>query len=120
MYFRTRDEYVATLRPMQPLIDKTIGYYSFDNHTAYFFAGEEENDGTLFHEAAHQLFHETRPVSRDLARKNNFWIVEAIACYMESLTVHEGYCTVGGMRKAACPPLANGCWKTVFTCRSPR
>jgi hypothetical protein len=99
VYFRSRDEYNSTLRPMQPLIDKTIGYYAFDNHTAYFFVGDDADDAVLFHEGTHQLFQETLPVSRDLARKSNYWIVEAVACYMESLTIRDEFCTVGGESK---------------------
>ena len=81
---------------MQPMIEKTIGYYAFDNHTAYFFAGDAADDAVLFHEGTHQLFQEMRPVSRDLPRKENFWVVEAVACYMESLAIGDEFCTTGG------------------------
>jgi hypothetical protein len=103
VYFRDRDEYNAALRPQQPLIGMTLGIYMFDSHTAYFFAGEEQNEQTLFHEATHQLFQEVRPATRDLGRRNNFWVVEAIACYMESLTAHGDYCTLGGFDEGRVP-----------------
>ena len=61
VYFRDRDEYNTALLPRQELIKMTLGIYMFDTHTCYFFAGEEQNDGTLNHEATHQLFQETRP-----------------------------------------------------------
>ena len=62
-----------------------------------------QNDATLYHEATHQLFQEARTAVRDLGRKNNFWVVEAIACYMESLAEHEGYYTLGGADEGRMP-----------------
>jgi hypothetical protein len=103
VYFRDRDEYNTALLPRQALIKMTLGIYMFDTHTCYFFAGEEQNDGTLNHEATHQLFQETRPSARDLGRRNNFWIVEAVACYMESLEMHGDYVTVGGFDEGRIP-----------------
>lgn len=102
-YFRDREEYNAALRPIQPMIGMTLGIYMFDSHTAYFFAGDGQNEQTLFHEATHQLFQEVRPATRDLGRRNNFWVVEAIACYMESLVAHDGYSTLGGFDEGRVP-----------------
>ncbi|HEX3998745.1 MAG TPA: hypothetical protein VHX65_09370 [Pirellulales bacterium] len=103
VYFADRDQYNATLRPMQPRIGMTLGIYMFDSHTAYFFAGDGQNEQTLFHEATHQLFQEIRPASRDLGRHNNFWIIEAVACYMESLVDHGDYYTAGGFEEGRVP-----------------
>ena len=63
---------------------------------AYFFAGQGSDDRTLYHEATHQLFHESRPVSPEVGRKANFWIVEGIAMFMESLRQEDGYYVLGG------------------------
>jgi hypothetical protein len=101
--FRNRDEYNAALKPSQPLIGMTVAYYWFDKRTVYFFAGDEANDETLYHEATHQLFQEVRHTARDLGRENNFWVVEAIACYMESLKRHDGYFTLGGSDEGRMP-----------------
>lgn len=95
-YFRTREEYNQMLLPAQPQIAITLGIYFDSSQTAYFFAGEEQSAGTVFHEATHQLFQETKTVGPDVGKKNHFWIVEAIACYMETLTEHDGYWTLGG------------------------
>ena len=67
-----------------------LGYYWFDSHIA-----GDAGDATLYHEATHQLF---RRFARRFAiwAKNNFWIVEAIACYTELLTEHEGFSTLVG------------------------
>ena len=79
--------------------------------SAYFFAGDQQYSGTLNHEATHQLFREMRPDAIPPGRKNNFWIVEAIACYMESLSQHRlldddpygAYFTIGGENEGRVP-----------------
>ncbi len=81
----------------------TLGIYFDSTRTAYFFAGEEQEPGTLFHEATHQLFHEMRPAARDVGREANFWIVEGIACYMETLALHDDYATTGGANAGRMP-----------------
>lgn len=103
VYFRNRDEYNATLRASQPQIEMTVGIYFAQPHTAYFFAGNEQYDGTLIHEGTHQLFQEARQAARNAGEKNNFWIVEAIACYMESLLEQDDYYTLGGLDEGRAP-----------------
>ncbi len=102
-YFRTRDEYTNRLRRVQPRIEITLGLYLDRQRTAYFFAGEEQDPGTIFHEATHQLFQETRPVVANVGPRDNFWIVEGIACYMESLAEQNGYFTLGGANAGRMP-----------------
>ena len=96
VYYGSRDEYNAELRRDQPNIEITLGIYFDAKRCAFFFAGEEQSAGTLHHEAAHQLFQEARDTARNVGRRNNFWIIEGIATYLESLTEHEGYYTLGG------------------------
>ena len=103
VYYRTREEYQQALGIAQPQIDITLGIYFDSTRTAYFFAAEDQERGTLYHEATHQLFQETRPVVNGVGRKDNFWIVEGIACYMESLAEHPGYCTLGGANAGRMP-----------------
>src|SRR5262249_55287290 len=63
------------------------------------------------HEATHQLFQEWRTAIPDPGRKNNFWIYEAVACYMESLEDHRlldaesygSYVTLGGENAGRAP-----------------
>jgi hypothetical protein len=95
VYFRDRDDYNRALGALMPNIE-TTGVYRDDPPCAYFFAGKENDDRTLYHEATHQLFHESRPVTRDLAGRANFWIVEGIAMYMESLRREDGFYVLGG------------------------
>ncbi len=95
-YFRDREEYIRTLRPKQPRIEITIGYYLQRSRMAYFFAGDGQDQGTLYHEATHQLFKESRPTIRSPGSLGNFWITEAIACYAESLARDGDFDTLGG------------------------
>jgi hypothetical protein len=93
--YGSRAEYVSALRGQQPRIEMTLGIYFDRSKRGYFFAGEGQAPETVLHEATHQLFQESRRVSRQLGRRNNFWIVEGIATYMESLTECDGYWMLG-------------------------
>lgn len=111
-YFRDRQQYDEFLRPrISADIGITSGIYLADDQQAYFFAadqaaggaepgakaaGAQEDFTTLYHEATHQLFGESRPVVPLPGEKANFWVIEGIACYMESLTEENGYYTLGG------------------------
>ncbi len=96
VYFRDRQDYNQGLRAAFPNIEMSIGVYWESTRRAYFFAGEACDDRTLFHEATHQLFHESRPVAPDVGARSNFWIVEGIALYMESLHQEEDCHVLGG------------------------
>lgn len=109
--FRDKQQYVDAVRPLQPQVAMSVGTYLDRLKIAYFFAGEGQTPTTVFHEATHQLFREDRPGAIEPGRKNNFWIVEAIACYMESLTEHRlvkdldygMYFTLGGANEGRIP-----------------
>jgi hypothetical protein len=96
VYFRDRDEYVRSLEAEMPNIAITVGVYRDQPRRAYFFPGKHGDDRTLYHEATHQLFHESRPVAPSVAQQANFWIVEGIAMFMESLRQENGYYVLGG------------------------
>ncbi len=102
VYFRDRQEYMAALRSNSPAIEISLGIY-IHGATAiskkpamYFFAGEDSDEPTLFHEATHQLFHESRQVSQMVGQSGNFWVVEGVAMYFESLKQHDGFHVLGG------------------------
>jgi hypothetical protein len=100
VYHRDKDDYVAALERRQPRIAETLGIYFDDDRTAHFFAGDQRNTATLQHEAVHQLFQETRPAARHIGNSANFWIVEGIATYFETLREHHDpqtglYYTIG-------------------------
>jgi hypothetical protein len=95
-YYRDRDDYNRALISTTPNIKMTCGYYNGSRRCAYFFAGGEGGDRNVYHEATHQLFHESRPVAPAVGYKYNFWVVEGIAMYMESLRREDGYDVLGG------------------------
>jgi hypothetical protein len=95
-YFRTREEYVQRLIKKVPQIRITNGLYFTADRVAYFYYDpQQQNQDTLFHEATHQLFYENDRRDRMIAMDANFWIVEGIACYMESYHVEKGQSIVG-------------------------
>ncbi|QDU41875.1 hypothetical protein Mal52_03290 [Symmachiella dynata] len=93
-YFSNKEDYVEALRPRVPEISITTGLYLTDTGIAYFYHQpemDEDPEGpatrTIFHEATHQLFAETRKTRRKslmVGEHAHFWIIEGIACYMES------------------------------------
>jgi hypothetical protein len=101
VYFRNKAEYVAVLQPREPQIEITSGIFMNDDDTAYFFADDKTNhDSFLFHEVVHELFALSRPTTPQVAVKGNFWIVEGIACYFESLSLHDDYAALGDLSNA--------------------
>ncbi len=94
-FYRDRDEYVGALQSQSPNIELSSGFYM--DGVAHFFAGKGYDERTLYHEATHQLFHESRPVSPLAGRHGNFWIIEGIAMYMESLREEDGFYVLGGL-----------------------
>ncbi len=95
--FRDRQEYLACLTPIEPLLKVTVGIYLEAKKTAYFYVGEESTEDIWFHEITHQLFSETGRDKSGVGLNANFWIVEGIALYMESLRRMSHYYTIGGI-----------------------
>lgn len=95
--FRDRQEYVRFLQVVEPRIGITLGIYRHPDRTAYFFGGADRLAATWRHEATHQLFHEIVGASENVGSRANFWIVEGVALYMESLRSQGDYCTLGGI-----------------------
>jgi hypothetical protein len=87
-YYRSREEYNAALRRRQPQIEMTLGIYFDTTRSTHFFAGPEQDAGTIYHEAVHQFFHESRPAARNVGKLANVWLIEGVACYFESLAEH--------------------------------
>jgi hypothetical protein len=103
-YYRNKNEYVTALARRQPRIAETLGIYFDAEKEAHFYATDEADAArglpTLHHEAVHQLFQESRPSTRNIAALANFWIVEGVATYFESLVEHRdahgaSYFTIG-------------------------
>jgi hypothetical protein len=103
-YFRDKAQYVQRLRAItEQQIEKTNAIYfpptaRTGKGKAYSFYdpnGVGEAKRTLFHEATHMMFSEARRSRDPIAMKANFWVVEGIACYMESFLNKDGRFTVG-------------------------
>lgn len=100
-YYRTREEYVNRLQPTFPQIALTNGIYAFGEKIAHFYHTDGEaadRDSTLFHEATHQLFYESHGSDRAIGEHAQFWIIEGIACYMESFRRGSGAVSLGDPR----------------------
>lgn len=83
--YRTRDEYVERLRKQISGVEITNGLYVPQQRTAHFyFDADAASPDTLYHEATHQLLYESHPAERTIGQNARFWILEGIACYMES------------------------------------
>ncbi len=97
IYFATEEQYRQALRQHLPPQVRTFGLYLAPLRRSFFFVPEEPDDPTLFHELTHQFCYETRPVARQAGRQANFWIVEGVACYMESLQLQGNRAVLGGV-----------------------
>ena len=94
--FKDREEYLATLGPSQPQIAVSLGIYVDTQKTAFFYAADPAPRSTWLHEATHQLFQEIGRHASGAGERQNFWMIEGAAMYMESLSDYDGYWTVGG------------------------
>jgi hypothetical protein len=98
--FKDREEYVSALQPGEPKIELTTGIYLDKQQTVFLYAGDETRAATWYHEASHQLFQEIDRFPPEPGSKGNFWMVEGLALYMESLARHQtsggSYWTLGG------------------------
>jgi len=90
---RNEQEYRQQIRRIDPFIrQRTNGYYSAPRKTAYFYAPESK---VLFHEGTHQIFLEHFFRENKPAFRNNFWAIEGIALFMETLKIEEECYRIG-------------------------
>ena len=114
-YYATRAEYDRRLRGRIPPNLVTNGLYWEDDRTCYLFRNEENGElDTAFHEATHQildlatlehrlaaarkkriLLRQTTLSPWVLCENSNFWILEGLACYMESFRITDGMTSAG-------------------------
>ena len=100
-YYQSRAEFVARLSDKQPGIEMSNGLYLPQERTthAFFSADPAANEETLLHEVTHQLLSESQLRVPDVGREANFWLIEGIACYLESFEIDErGRVRVGDPR----------------------
>lgn len=92
--FRDRDAYIKALKTIEPNIGISTGYYSPGQRKAFFYWDRQKTASTVVHELTHQFFSEAGrdEVSIDPDDGEDFWVIEGIALYMESLSTR----TCGG------------------------
>jgi len=91
-YYRTREDYLRQVRRLgrDKKFEHTVGVYAGGQRRMHFFRGGGFDYATLLHEATHQLFAETKPGANPDRSRGNYWPIEGIACYMETLKFHNG------------------------------
>jgi hypothetical protein len=98
--FADRQEYVRVLSAKVPGIEASTGYYDNTTRTSFFYVGEGPDIArSRRHEWTHQLFREATPtkLKQELpGTESDFWIVEGIAGYMESIEIDGGNAVTGG------------------------
>ncbi len=105
-YHRDKESYVEHLKRRQPRIAETLGIYFDTIRQSHFYHSADPDNkellrSTLYHEATHQLMQESSAKGRTVGENANFWIVEGIACYFETLTptVQLGVYELGNPRR---------------------
>lgn len=96
--FANAARYQQILSSEGPIVSRSTGFYSDLKRIAFFHDGSGDDSATRAHELTHQLMSEAtdaRPRSRPGDRRD-FWLVEGIACFMESTMFHDHYATIGG------------------------
>lgn len=91
-YFANREEFIAALKAKQQKVLIATGFYLPQERTSFFYYDDdpeqaEANQETMFHEVTHQLLGESSRRNIDVGEHNNFWVIEGIACYMESFEI---------------------------------
>lgn len=86
-YYRDRAEFVKRLQARQREAPFINGVYLPDDRITHFFHkpdAPEEVEETLFHETTHQLLSESLKQAIQPGLDSDFWIIEGLACYLES------------------------------------
>jgi hypothetical protein len=97
VYLATREAYAKIVRNKQPGADQMNGLYMPGDRIAYLFANEADPEAsleTMYHEVTHQILSESNLKTFEIATDADFWVIEGIACYMESFEP-EGAIRVG-------------------------
>jgi len=98
VYFDQRSQYVDYLTQIAPRAGITLGLYQFNTEQVFLYrTTDTDAQATWHHEVTHQLFQEYRSAEPSVGQAFHGWAVEGPALYMESLRIHDGYVTVGGI-----------------------
>jgi len=95
--FSDQDEYVRQLgkfAPQKVAISSAI--YSERWKMSFLYVNDDDSRAPWVHEATHQFFQESGESVPTVGSHSNFWAVEGVALYMESLIDRGVVCTTGG------------------------
>ncbi len=99
LLFKSHEEYQTYLTQKNMYVPGSVGVYvhrSTGEGVSCFVAGEE-NYRTMYHEVTHQLFEESCKTSPKNGERQNYWVIEGAATFMESFhTTEDGAHAVGG------------------------
>lgn len=95
-FFKDRDDYVSAMRVINPDAVAAVGYYAPNIKESFLFDADADQARLWWHEATHQLFQERIASKTTVGDKSNFWLLEGLALFMESLETREDFVTVGG------------------------
>lgn len=93
------EQYRKTLEAEGSGIEQSTGFYSDKLRTIFLYGSDSEAAETRRHELTHQLFREATRSSLGQTTpgdRTDFWLVEGIAGYMESLSMGDRVAMVGG------------------------
>ena len=97
--FQNAAEYHAELGSQVPGIERSTGFYSDQMGITFLYAAEQDAAATRRHELVHQMFREATRSGLGRGRpgeQGDFWLVEGIAGYFESLWIGPRSATLGG------------------------
>lgn len=93
-------DYARTLGGSIPGIEQSTGFYSDERQTSFFYPSDSVDAvASRRHELVHQLFCEatrSRLSGDSPGTQSEFWLVEGIAGYFESLLIDQNRASVGG------------------------
>ena len=100
--FKDSVQYAQLLRAEGPGIGQSTGFYSDLKRISFFHDGDGDDVATRHHELTHQLMTEATDAKPRLrpGEQRDFWIVEGVACYMESIAFNSVLATIGGWQSS--------------------
>ena len=97
---RDAQQYAQTLGGSTAGIEQSTGFYGDARQTSFFYPSTSHDAAaTRRHEIVHQLFREATRSRDEISTPgsdSDFWLIEGIAGYFESLTVQGGMAVLGG------------------------
>lgn len=93
-YYANREDFVLAMNRYDHQVPIATGFYLPSQRTSFFYHDDDPENadtamGTMFHEVTHQILGESNRRIVEVGTHRDFWVIEGIACYMESFRVEE-------------------------------